>query len=77
MTNVPSHRQASAGKILGCAFTLAVAMNLAAAIWEPSGSAWNGARLAVSILFLIALGYYMVLRITLWRQNRERHGNRP
>lgn len=71
MRKVPSHRVARAGRVLGCAFALAVTMNLVAALWHPSGAPWTTARLIVSALFLAALGYYLVLRAIHWRQGRE------
>jgi hypothetical protein len=71
MRNVPSHKVASAAKLLGVAFTVAVAMNLAAAIWSPSGTAWSAARLTVSVLFLVSLGYYLVLVASRWRRQRR------
>lgn len=74
MRKVPSHRVARAAKILGCAFALAVTMNLVAALWHPSGAPWTTARLIVSALFLAALGYYLALRVIHWRQGRGQHG---
>lgn len=70
MRNVPSCKVARAAKLLGCAFTVAVAMNLVPAIWHPDGSAWRATRLIVSGLFLAALGYYLTLRGARWQRSR-------
>ncbi len=75
MRKVPTHRVARAAKLLGCAFALAVTMNLVAALWHPSGAPWSTARLTVSVLFLASLGYYLALRAIRWKQEREQRGS--
>jgi hypothetical protein len=74
MRNVPSYQVARAAKLLGCAFTVAVAMNLVAAIWQTDGAAWRTARLIVSVLFLAALAYYLTLRVMRWQRSRTERG---
>ncbi|BCL22689.1 hypothetical protein GCM10017668_45320 [Streptomyces tuirus] len=74
MRNVPSYQVARAAKLLGCAFTVAVAMNLVAATWHTEGAAWRTARLIVSVLFLAALAYYLTLRVMRWQHSRTERG---
>lgn len=74
MRNVPSYAVARAAKLLGCAFTIAVAMNFVAAVWQTDGAAWRMARLIVSVLFLAALAYYVTLWVMRWRCSRAERG---
>ncbi|WP_327721739.1 hypothetical protein OG381_44795 [Streptomyces sp. NBC_00490] len=67
-----SRKVAGAAKLLNVVFTVAVAMNLAAAIWHPNGTVWRAARLTVSVLFFASLGHYLALLAIRWRQRRRR-----
>ncbi|MFD5000044.1 hypothetical protein [Streptomyces buecherae] len=69
---MPSYKIAMAGKSVAILFAIAAAMNLAAAVWAPSGSLWNATRLTVSVLFLIALATYVTLKIVRWRTHEHR-----
>jgi hypothetical protein len=59
-----------AAGLLGVAFAVAVSMNLAEAVWDPSGFAWRAARLTVSVIFSVALVCHLVLRVLRWRRTR-------
>jgi hypothetical protein len=71
MRTVSSRKVAVAAKLLNVVFTIAVAMNLAAAIWHPNGTAWRAARLTVGVLFFASLGHYLALFAIRWRQRRR------
>lgn len=73
MRNVPSFQVARAAKLLGCAFTVAVAMNLVAATWHTEGAAWRTVRLIITVL-LAALAYYLTLRVMRWQRSRTERG---
>lgn len=55
---------AHAKTALGLSFALAVSLNLADAVWNPSSSLWPAARIGASTLFTIALVAYLVLWIS-------------
>ncbi|WAU83247.1 hypothetical protein O1Q96_28300 [Streptomyces sp. Qhu-G9] len=52
-------------------FALAVVLNLADAVWDPSGEAWFASRVAVSVLFTVALVAFAA------QQLRNRGRQRP
>lgn len=62
---------ARAAGFLKAAFSVAVGMNLAEAVWDPSGLAWTAARLAAAALFTAALVAYLALRLLRWRRTRS------
>ncbi|MFD5336062.1 hypothetical protein [Streptomyces hawaiiensis] len=66
-----AHRVARAAGRLKAAFTVAVGMNLAEAVWDPGGMVWAAARLAATTLFTIALVAYVALRVLEWRRTRS------
>ncbi|MFJ5993638.1 hypothetical protein [Streptomyces sp. NPDC092370] len=61
---------ARATACLKAAFTVAVGMNLAEALWDPGGIAWRAARSAAGMIFAVALVTYVVLRVLRWRRTR-------
>ncbi|MFJ8590854.1 hypothetical protein [Streptomyces sp. NPDC093598] len=66
-----AYRVARAAGCLKAAFAVAVAMNLAEAVWDPGGVVWRAARTAASVLFTVALVAYVVLRVRRWRRTRS------
>ncbi|MFF7893618.1 hypothetical protein ACFZDI_17300 [Streptomyces sp. NPDC007907] len=66
-----AYRAARAGDCLKAAFAVAVAMNLAEALWEPDGVLWTAARAAASVLFLVALVACVVLWVLRRRRSRS------
>ncbi|MFD8232709.1 hypothetical protein ACFV20_12590 [Streptomyces sp. NPDC059696] len=62
-----AYRAARAAACLKTAFAVAVAMNLAEALWDPDGAVWTAARVAVGVLFLVAL----VTCVALWVLRRR------
>jgi hypothetical protein len=46
-------------------------MNPAEVVRDPGGAGWKAARVAVSVLFTVALVAYVVLRALRWRRARS------
>ncbi|WP_221360583.1 hypothetical protein [Streptomyces beigongshangae] len=75
MKNVDPPHVTRAARLLGWAFAVSTLMNLAAALWHPGGAVWTTARVVVGLLFLAALGNYLLLFFARRRQRgRERRG---
>ncbi|MFF7866029.1 hypothetical protein ACFZCT_06140 [Streptomyces qaidamensis] len=66
-----AYRVARAAGFLKAAFTVAVGMNLAEALWDPSGLAWTAARLTAAAVFTVALVAYVALHLLRWRRTRS------
>ncbi|MFD9445897.1 hypothetical protein ACFWBR_40150 [Streptomyces sp. NPDC060006] len=53
--STPQERSRRARTASLATFALVVVLNLADAVWDPSGKAWFASRVAVSGLFAVAL----------------------
>ncbi|MEU6572202.1 hypothetical protein [Streptomyces parvulus] len=56
-----TQKTVTAKNMLAVTFAIALLLNLVEAVWDPDGQPWLILRIAVSILFGLALVAYIVL----------------
>lgn len=61
----------NAKTVLAVTFAIALLLNLVEAVWDPDGQPWLILRIAVSIIFGLALVSY----IALWFRRRSEKSN--
>ncbi|MEV0223762.1 hypothetical protein [Streptomyces sp. NPDC050704] len=71
-TGVPTSqgKTGRAKTVLLATFALAVLLNLADAVWNPSGDVWFTLRVAASGLFTVALAVFIALYFRYRRRQR-------